>query len=373
MMKKFTWVLMLAMSIPVSLCAQKKSGSDKAFEVPDNIIITRRFYINLDKGNKLTIEVTDFSDLQRIADMDSLLRVFKNDMAPLKDSFSDQLTSKRVDFFTDAQGRKKIRIQQYQPDGSSFVLNNGEMASLKIAQDTVNIIGVITDPPKPVDRINPTHPRYYHLTFYLNNIGDLTDYMNGVLNEKIATIQDNVNGKWPTVLGTGYHYINNHKSIYADHPKGFTDGGHGDFMELTATVNIQNYKNYFVPSFSLGVQFTLTNSDRNYKWVPGIFWEPHFLFAKDANGKLHTYRNDFLTLTYGQGGTKDHNPHKDFSFSTVFSLGYLIHREGDFIDKNTFRLGAGKLRLTKTTIEPSMYFNNFFKGVTPCIRISQSF
>lgn len=25
-----------------------------------------------------------------------------------------------------------------------------------------------------------------------------------------------------------------------------------------------------------------------------------------------------------------------------------------------FRLGAGKLKLLKTTIEPSMYFNNFF-------------
>ena len=86
--------------------------------------------------------------------------------------------------------------------------------------------------------------------------------MNGVLNEKIATIRDNINGKWPLVLGTGYHYINNHKSIYADHPKGFTDGGSGDYMEALVTVNVQNYKNYFVPSFSLGVDITFTNRDQ---------------------------------------------------------------------------------------------------------------
>lgn len=371
-MKKFRLVLMLLASIPASLCAQK-SAADKVFEIPENIIISRKFYIRLDKGNKLTIEVTDLSDLQRIANMDSLLTLFKKDMVPLKDSFYDQLTSKRVDFFTDATGRKKIRFQQFQPDGSSFLLNNGEIASLKIAQDTVNIIGVITDPPKPEDHINLTHPRYYHLTFYLNNIGELTDYMNGVLNEKIASIRDNISGKWPTVLGTGFHYIKKDNSIYADHPKGFTDAGMGDYMEGTAAVNIQNYKNYFVPSFSIGVQVTYTNRDRNYKWVPGLFWEPHFFFAQGDDGKLHTYRNDFLTLTYGQGGTKDHNPRKDFSFSSVFSLGYLINREGDFMEKNTFRLGAGKLKLTKTTIEPSIYFNDFFKGVTPCIRISQSF
>ncbi len=372
-MKKIILFLMLATSVPVSICAQKISAADRAFEIPDNIIITRRYYINLEKGNKLTIEVTDFSDLKKIADVDSLLRIFKRDMAPLKDSFDDQLTSKRVDYFTDAQGIKKIRFRQFQPDGASFVLSNGEMASLKIAQDTVNILGVIPDPPKAEAHINLTNPRYYHLTFYLNNIGELTDYMNGAISEKIEIIRDNVKGKWPTVLGTGYHYIDGHKSIYADHPKGLTDAGLGDYMEGTATVNVQNYKNYFVPSFSLGVQVVFTNRDRNYKWVPGLFWEPHFLFAKGSDGKLHTYRNDFLTLTYGQGGTKDHNPRKDFSFSTVFSLGYLINRNGDLIDKHTFRFGAGKLRLNKTTIEPSMYFNNFFKGVTPCIRISQSF
>jgi len=88
---------------------------------------------------------------------------------------------------------------------------------------------------------------------------------------------------------------------------------------------------------------------------------------------MHTYRNDFLTFTYGQGGTKDYDPRKDFSFSAVFSLGYLINRNGDYFEKNTFRFGAGKLSVAKTTIEPSLYFNNLFKGVTPGIRISQYF
>ncbi len=372
-MKKIIIVLMLFTSIPVSLCAQEKSAGNKVFSIPEDVVITRRYYINLDKGNKLMVEVTDFSDLKRIANMDSLLQTFRSDMAPLKDSFSDPLTSKRIDFATDVKGRKKIRFQQFQPAGSDFLLSNGEISSLKVAQDTINIIGVITNPPKPFDRIPLNETRYYHLEFYLNKIGELTDYMNGILNEKIATIQDNINGKWPLVPGTGYHYVKADNTIYGPHPKGFTDEGLGDFLEGTVTVNVQNYKNYFVPSFSVGIQAVFSNRARSYKWSPGLFWEPHFLFGKDANGKLHTYRNDFLTLTYGQGGTKDHNPRKEFSFSTVFSLGYLIRRQGDYFTKNTFRLGAGKLKLTKTTIEPSIYFNNFFKGVTPCIRISQQF
>ena len=197
--------------------------------------------------------------------------------------------------------------------------------------------------------------------------------MNGILAEKIATIQNNVNTKWPLILGSSSHSLQKDKAISADRPKGFTPGETGDYLEGFISVNIQNYKNYFVPSFSLGAQVTYTNRDRTFKWEPGLFWEPHFLFANDAQGKLHTYRNDFLTFTYGQGGTTDFDPRKDFSFSAVFSLGYLIHREGDFMEKNTFRLGAGKLKLLKTTIEPSMYFNDLFKGVTPGIRISQRF
>lgn len=372
-MKKTICVLMLLTGITANLCAQSNSKADKAFEVPENVIINRRFYINLDKGNKMEIEVSDLSDLNRMANIDSLLHVFLNDIAPLKDSLADPLTAKRIDYVTDAQGRKKIRFQQFQPKGASFLINNGDLASLRTEQDTINIIGIIANPPKPVQKISLTNPRYYHFTFYLNNINELTAYMNGILAEKIKIIQKDVNDKWPLVLGTASYYLKDNRSITADKPKGFTPTGTGDFLAANITVNVQNYKNYFVPSFSLGMRLTLTNRERTFKWEPGVFWEPHFVFAKDNQNKLHTYRNDFLTFTYGQGGTKDHDPRKDFAFSAVLSLGYLINRNGDYFEKNTFRFGAGKLQLLKTTIEPSLYFNNFFNGVTPGIRISQYF
>ncbi|MDQ6902656.1 MAG: hypothetical protein M3139_06550 [Bacteroidota bacterium] len=372
-MKKLIIVLMLSISILPNLCAQSNDKTSRAFEVPSNIIINRRFYIDLDKGNKLEIELTDITDLEKISNIDSLLKIFVSDITPFKDSLSDELTSKRIDYVTDAQGRKKIRLQHFQPKGDSYLLTNGELSSLKINQDTINIIGIVPNPSKPSQKISLTHQRYYHLLFYLNNIGELAGYTHGILAEKIATIQNNVNTKWPLILGSGSHYLLKDKTISADRPKGFTPGETGDFLEGLVNVNVQNYKNYFVPSFSIGTRLTLTNRDRTFKWEPGLFWEPHFLFAKDSLGKMHTYRNDFLTLTYGQGGTTDHDPRKPFAYSAVFSLGYLINRNGNYFDKNTFRFGAGKFQLSKTTIEPSIYFNNFFKGVTPGIRISQYF
>ncbi|MEO5893743.1 MAG: hypothetical protein ABIQ31_26040, partial [Ferruginibacter sp.] len=193
------------------------------------------------------------------------------------------------------------------------------------------------------------------------------------LKEKISIIRTNLDGKWPILLGTGSHYLEKDKTITADRRKGRTQTGPGDFLGANITVNIQNYKNYFVPSLSLGLKLIVSNVDRTFKRETALFWEPHFIFAKDAQDKLRTYRNDFLTLTYAQGGVRDHDPRKEFTFSAVFSLGYLIRRQGDFLEKNTFRLGGGKIQLYKTGIEPCIYFNNLFKGVTPSIRISQSF
>src|ERR1043166_5309747 len=188
-MKKTFIVLVLLTSALANLCAQQKTKEDKAFEVPENIIINRRFYIDLDKGNKLTIELTDITDLQRIANIDSLLKIFASDLAPLKDSLSDPITSKRIDYVTDAQGRKKIRILRYPSKGDNYLLNNGELSSLKINQDTINIIGVIPNPPKAQQKISLTNPRYYHLVFYLNDFNELAGYMNGTLTQKIETIQ----------------------------------------------------------------------------------------------------------------------------------------------------------------------------------------
>lgn len=364
---------MLFISITGSLCAQHYNKSDKAFEVPENIILHRKFTVDLNNGNKMQIELTDIADLDRILNIDSLLQIFLQDIAPLKDSISDPLTAKRIDYVTDAQGRKKIRLQQFQPKGASFLVDKSELASLRIEQDTINIIGILVNPPKAMEKISLNDPRYYHLAFYLNNISELTALMNGKLKEKFKTIHDNINDKWPLILGTASHYLKTDRDISADKPKGFTASSSGDFVTGFVTINVQNYKHYFVPSFSVGMKVTITNRVRSFKWEPGILWEPHYLFAKDSLNNLHTYRNDFLTLIYGQGGTRDRDPRKEFAFDAVVSLGYLINRKGNYFDKNTFRFGAGRIQMLKTSIEPSLYFNNFFKGVTPCIRITQSF
>ncbi|HEY2720137.1 MAG TPA: hypothetical protein VGI82_00335, partial [Chitinophagaceae bacterium] len=107
-MKKLVIALVLLISALPRLCAQSNTAENKAFRIPDDIVIHSRFYVDLGTGNKVTIEVSDISDLQKISNIDSLLNIFLNDLKPLRDSISDPLASKRIDYVTDAQGRKKI-------------------------------------------------------------------------------------------------------------------------------------------------------------------------------------------------------------------------------------------------------------------------
>src|SRR5687768_16515040 len=162
-MKKTLFFLML-LSIMGPLCAQL---DDKTFEVPDYIIFNRKFTINLDNKNKLMIRLSDINDLQQLSNIDSLVQVFLKDIWPLKDSLTNELSAKRIDYVTDAQNRKKIRLLQYPATGSSFLVDRGGLAALRTLQDTIHLIGILPNPPKRADNTSSKHPRYYHFSFYL--------------------------------------------------------------------------------------------------------------------------------------------------------------------------------------------------------------
>ena len=361
---------MLIISIGNTFAQTATSNSDKIFDMPPGYP-KQRFFVDLGKGNKMQIELASFEDLKFFYNIDSLVNEFLTDLEPLKDSLSNDLLSKRIDYTTDSLGRKKIRIQQFSPKGFSFVSKEGDIASLKLEQDTVNFIGIVHYIAKYSMRKAFADSRLYRLSFFLNNLQDLKTYVNGSLNEKISALKNNINSAWVTNRSTGRVYLKAEPSISGRLTKGYVAGG--DYLNIRASVEVQNYKHYFVPSFTLGAGLILSNT--HFKREIVLSWDPNFLFANDTQGQLKTYRNDFLTLTWGQGFVRDNEPRKESPLLFIMSLGYLINRQGEYYDKNTFRLGAGRLSLFegKTKIEPIMYFNNFFKGVTPGIRLIQSF
>lgn len=374
-MKKIISVLMLVISINGKAIAQAAAGVthvDRIFNMPA-AYMKRSFTVDLGKGNKMQIELTDIEDLKQFKNIDSLLQIFLQDMIPFKDSLADEMASKRIDYLTDELGRKKIRIQLHKPTGTSFLLQQGNISALKLEQDTVTFPGTYVHTINSTILKPFTEARYYRISFFVNQLNDLTQYTG--LNEKINTIQKNQKSRWIKEENGLWHIKNGDKSIYSNHqPAGYVSGtGTGDYLSSQVAVNFQNYKNYFVPSASLGISLGFNNG--KLKQELGLLWEPHFFFAKNAQGNLRTYRNDFLTFTYKRTVLRKDNYIPAFSFTNAFSIGYLVRRSGDFLEKNTMRIGVGQVSLFKDKInlEPVMYFNHFFKGVTPGLRLSCNF
>ena len=374
---KQTILLALIISATGSLCAQEnyaRTNTDKTFEPPANSI-TRRFVVDLGKGNKMQLEVSNIDDVRHIRNIDSLVKIFLHDMEPLKDSLTNELAAKRIDYAIDSMGRKKIRLQQYAPKGNSFLVDQNDVAALKIEQDTIYIMGVLPGSSTSVLTKKIPVTDYYRIGFFINQLAELPSYMDGRLKEKADYIANNANKHWVPQQDGTWHLLNGDASVSAKHPAG-TLAGTGDFIELKAGINLQNYKNYFVPSFIFSANVyarTLT-----HRYQIGAAWEPHFLFSKNAQGNLQTYRNDFITLLLGR--ERIHNDPRAFngpyfSFFQHLSVGYLIRSKGDFYDPHTFRVGTGLVEWQggKVKFEPLFYFHDFFKGVTPGVRVTVNF
>lgn len=372
-MKRIIMVAMLLWSVTGQLYAQE-TKTDKAFYVPNDYLFHRRFFVNLDKGNTLKIELSDMSDLQRVMNIDSILEIFAGDLQLLRDSLQDPQTAKRIDYHIDAAGVRKIRFRQTPPLSSSFLVQQGELASLRIEQDTISIVGIIANPAPAHEKVSKVYPRYYRFVLQLNSIDELKTLMDGRMTIKLKTLQDNWgSSKWVGgTRGWGNYKLTADRSITASLPKGDV-GIPKDFVGFSFQVGVANYKKYFVPSFSLGAALYLSDADRRFRREIGLMWEPNYSFLPDSAGKMRTYMDNFVTLILSQGPVKDNDPRKDNYFITTLSISYLAKRSGPMFEKNTWRFGMGKLKLAKTTIEPLFYTKGFFKNVTPGIRIAQSF
>ena len=275
-MKKLFGLLMLSFSITGNAFAQKEEYPVKPGKIFDlePSYFKRNYLIALGKGNNMQVEVAELSDLEQLKNIDTLLQLFLKDIIMFKDSLTDELSSKRIDYIVDNNGKNKLRIQSTQPTGSTFLLQKGEQASLKLTQDTVYIIGTIGRYENMTGR---NRIRWFRIGFYMNHIKEIMDYADGNLHEKVTALIKSNHEKWKSVNGRWY-ILNSDNTISSEQPAGYI-AGYNDYLAMTAGVAVQNYKNYFVPSFNVSV--TAVFHTPSAKYDVGLSWEPLFMFAKN--------------------------------------------------------------------------------------------
>lgn len=342
------------------------------FDLPEEFNFRRAFTIEMANSNQISIELADINDLKRIRNLDSLLNEVNTAIALLKDSLYNPLTVKRIEYSKLDAGPVKLRITQHMPAGNSFLLLSNETAALKLEQDTIIILGVISQPEKPSEhKVNELLPRYYRLTLLINRITDLPELLNGELNARFAVLEKEHTAKWVGKPRTGYH-LKTDAGITAKVARGYAIPAH-DYLELRAAAIIQNYKSYFVPAAKLEASVHIHTSKQNWEHVISAQWEPNFVFQRNTEGKLQTYRNDFVQIGYGFRPNKAATEWDKQNLLWDISVGFLIRRKGEFYERNTFRLGMGKMQFKSLQVQPQIYFNDVFKGVTPGIRLVKYF
>lgn len=368
-MNKIFIGLVLLCSICQKINAQNNVSGNYPFDIPVNNA-DRYFWIDLGSGNKAEIYLNDIDDFDKFINMDSIIYGFLKDLKKFEDSLKDESTIKRIDYNLDDVNQRKLRITQYKPAATAFLVTDTEAAEIKLRQDTINFTGKVDFVSSPPLRRKHDDTRYYKIVLLVNNIADVSRYMNNTINQKIAVIRDNIKKRWNNNKDRSYSPSAD-RSVKSNARSGYYAGT--DFLTLTASVDIQNYKASFVPSASIGAAVIL--GGKNIRREIGIVSEYHFSFGRNAAGENRTFINKFLTLNYERERIKVNEIKKSGYNFLNLSFSYLVDRKGPLFEKNTSRISVGAATLLdgSAKIQPVLYIRDFFKSVTPGIRWVQSF
>lgn len=369
-MKLKTIVFMIGM-----LVLRQQVNAQKAYwEMPADLFDKTQFKgitLYLGGTNKLVLYALDDKTIHNGVDFKSIIQSFFDNYDVIKDSVNDQI-SNNVSFYYNPGGKNGLTILRGIETEQALSVVDGKAYTVKRTMDTINIY--------------PRKPKTVHeaaiFSFHVKQIEDLRTYITSdMINEFIKNVDAQIKQRNPAVKSPGrkivqagfYGFTSKYKGefhIVNGRPEGkITPENHKvNNLSFSVSANLQNFKSYLAPSFNTSFDLYLKSPGYNNVVRLSFYWEPFFLFEKKSDNKLETCRNDFVGFLYEyrKGSV---NPDK-LSFYAPFSVSFLVRRRGDFFEKNTFSLGVGGIKYGPATLRPFMYFNNFFRDVTPGVQVS---
>lgn len=322
------------------------------------------FFVWLPEKNRIWFDLKWVSDLSKLNDVDSLIAQTAKLVQPLMDSFATDGWVRRIE--VDATQTPAIfRVITHLDKPKTFTLMEDELTQVKMDQDTLRI--------KFFQGQN--HSSYVNLL--VNNLADIKNLPPNVGKRSLELINEGVekNYKAPIKNNPRHNYyavfnLETREMVSPDKRNYHSIRSGGDQLEITLLKPSISYArgNAFT-GFSFGASFSYYKSNKadGFRIGAGIYWEPQFSFSSDASGKIKSFRNDFLTFRLAETPNK---PYTNFELLTAISVGYLINRSGNYFENNTFRIGMPGVAAGRLQLEPELYFNNFFKNVSPGIRLS---
>jgi hypothetical protein len=382
----------------------ERRSTERNFDMPERFINIRDFVYLPDNG-RMILELNNTEQYNELKNLDSVLKEFIRNIAFYKDSLENGSNHLRIDYTIDgAYSFCKIRFKKYTADGNVFMNNNGDVARLKLEQDTVRLY-FRHNPVLPRQAgngnlwaknydYNHSHAGMFQVTFYVNSYSDLAKIAmdTASLQKAIDTLAATKRKatrlspyKFPSTAAYNPYSTETSKENKTEHTQYNTlrfkqynglvkqDNAprwealrRSDALEFYANVGVGLVRNTFAPVGEIGMAFSMSGKrlfDNKYHGSSILMYHSaYFFFEQNSKGDYLAKDNWFLNLEYKQDD-------RDY-FVSGFGLGYLYGRRGDYFKGTTMKAFLNvNLHKNGITLCPELIITNDFKQVIPGITL----
>ncbi|MBY0476257.1 MAG: hypothetical protein K2Q24_01310 [Chitinophagaceae bacterium] len=352
--------------------------TESIFNYPKPGSAKATFYFWYQKNNRVVLEMTDVRQLNLIPNLDSLVQEAFQSIKPLKDSFKSDGLVRRVDYVVSNTLPPQIRITTHPNKGESYSFYKSELVQTKIEKDTFRIK---INTPSPRSKFKEDGVFYFGITnrpfvitILVDNFDDFTTFPANALEQCVNKVKADLGKNLTASKKTetnfrAYYNMQTGKMFSPMKPKYMGWGRRASFLP-TIQFGIQYARGSFIPSAAAGLRYSFRDGDYADNYFSAL-WEPYFFFSRDANNKLITSRNDFITLKYTSIYLKRDN--NKIRITDNVSIGYLIRKQGNWFEKNTFKVGIPGFLMGNLMFEPEFFFNDAFRNFSPSLKMTLLF
>ena len=370
-MKKNTLFLLLFIAARATIAysqpyfvPDKKAMSQTTFSPVEPGNQACNFFFWLPEKNRIWFDLARIDHLYLLPDVDSLVKEVNRLIAPVADSFATDAIVRRVE--VDAtQKHLLFRVIAHANMPASYTRLDDDLTIVKIDQDTVRI------------KFYQDNGGASFINLLVNNIADLKTLPKDAGNQSLKLIKDHLykSYKHPMRYNPRHSYyavfnLESGEMISPENGNNHAIVSGSDQLEISPGNPSAAYARgigFTGLSFGLALNFAKVRGANGHRNSFGLYWEPQFSFRRDSTGSHSGFRNDFITLRYVRTPNK---PLSNFQLLPMYSFGYLMRNRGNYFEKNTFCIGAWGVASGNLQINPEIYFNDFFKQVSPGIRLS---
>lgn len=352
-------------------------GNPALYTTPVNFT----FVNNQNKAVKVSFEMYTIHQLNQLPNLDSILNEAKQYLSYFVDSFKNDAIVRSVDYLVVPKMAPQFRINNNNYNSTNFTLKNNELVELKINSDTLriklytknNLKAYKIYSPEGLAKGEQNFP--FYINIIVNNLIDIKSLPDTALANCITRIRKDVdqylNEKSEVNYFANFNAVYNMKNGIVT-PLGTNKSIRGTYLgphnQLETGMNFGFRFLSGVPVTHVAVGLLL----RDRLAVYSLSYEFNGFFSKDNLNRITINQNNFLSIGFLKS-QKNKNLN-EFHLIPTLSFGKLIHREGDWLPANTFRIGMPSVAFGPLHFQPELYFGKFEgqsrTSVMPSIKFS---